>query len=121
MKAAPVSTDLLIKLAIGAAALGAVYYAYRQASNGISSIGDSISTTLKNAAQAVIDAPGLAYDATVAKLPDVVASVNPADEQNLIYRASNAMLDWTGSLGASNSPNQTVGTRLYDMLHIFGK
>lgn len=54
MKVAPVSADLLIKLAVGAAVLGLGYWAINRSISG-----------LKDTLGAILDAPGKVYDTVV--------------------------------------------------------
>lgn len=82
MKIAPVSADLLVKLAIGAGAVLAVVYLGRR-------LGDA-------AGQAV---------------GTVVDAINPASDQNLVYRAVNA-----GVQAATGTPD-TLGTWIYNVTH----
>lgn len=64
MKVAPVSADLLIKLALAAAAVGALVYAYRRVSSGLQAL------------------------PTVAEITPLI---NPASNQNLVYQGVNAV------------------------------
>jgi hypothetical protein len=58
MKVAPVSADLLIKLALGAAVLGGVWYALQKINAGFGSLGQSAS----DAADWVVDTAGYAVE-----------------------------------------------------------
>lgn len=87
MKVAPVSADLLIKLALGAVAVGLVVYGYRKVSAAAGSVGTSI--------------------AAVAE--DAVNAINPASDQNLAYRGVNAI----GS-AVTGDNSFSLGSWLYD-------
>jgi hypothetical protein len=76
VKIAPVSADLLIKVAIGLAVIGAGVYLLRKASDTVSSLGDGIG----NAFSSVTGAVGEAYDAVVA-VPGQIADYAIATAQ----------------------------------------
>lgn len=90
MKIAPVSADLLIKLALGAAAIGAAWWIVRRASS---------------AASGALDAVGSAAQT-------VGTAINPASSDNLIYRGVNAI-----GGAASGSPGWNLGGWVYDVTH----
>ena len=87
MKIAPVSADLLIKLAVVAAGLGAIWYVLNKASKTTSAAAAWVGETADN----------------------VVQAVNPLNDQNIFYTGANTI---TG--GAAN---ESIGTRLYDFFN----
>lgn len=103
MKVAPVSADLLIKLAIGAAAVGAAWYAW---------------TKLRGAAG---EAFGAVAD-TVGEVADAVAvGVNPINPENFINRgvsaAGGAIITSPTAPGKNADGSWTLGGAIYDMTH----
>jgi hypothetical protein len=94
MKVAPVSADLLIKLALAGVVLGVGIWAVRRITGAVS--------------DAASNAWGAAQDAA-----DWVASqtdyINPASDRNLIYTGVNGAI-WPDG-------GSTVGTWLYDFVH----
>lgn len=99
MKVAPVSADLLIKLALAAAAVGVVYYAWRK-----------ISAPVGN----VLDGLGNVADATI-------AAINPADPENLVNRAvtavGGAIVSNPEGPGKNADGSWTLGGFIYDVTH----
>lgn len=100
MKVAPVSADLLVKLALGAAVLGGLYYLVQAARGQIT-----------DAAAAAAD-----WAANVAS-----TGLNPVSDQNYAYRATNAV---GGSLvtdpagpGKNADGSWSFGGWLYDVTH----
>lgn len=91
MKIAPVSADLLIKLALVAGGLLAVAYVVRKASTAAS------------------DAAGAAWDATSQAVRDGAWAVTPWNNNNAIYQGVNSALFPDGS--------ETLGTWLYNVTH----
>lgn len=103
MKVAPVSADLLIKLALGAAVVGAVYLVWRKASTAAGDVWDS-----------AVDAVGTVAD-------EVIVAVNPADSGNLVNRAVTAVggsvvTDPAGP-GKNADGSWTLGGWFYDVMH----
>lgn len=94
MKLAPVSGDMLIKLALGVAVLGAVGLMVWKAKSAAS-----------GAVDAVKDAAG-----------KVAEAVNPASDQNLVYRGASAITEHLP--GAV--PGETVGTYAYGITESLG-
>lgn len=106
MKMAPVSADLLIRLALVAAGIGLAYYAWRRASG------------------AVGDAIGGAFDAAGAAVSDVADAIiigtNPINPDNWANRAATAIGDTlvsdTGP-GRNLDGSWTVGGAAFDLLN----
>lgn len=99
MKIAPVSGNLVVELAIGAAIIGLLYLASRK-------VGDDISA-LANAAGDAVDA--------------VATGVNPTSTQNYVYRATNAVGNVLApnpdSAGKNADGSWSLGGWLYDVTH----
>lgn len=99
MKIAPVSGDMVVKLAIGAAVLGAAWYAL---------------TKLQSAGQGIVAAAGSAADA-------VAQGVNPTSDKNWAYRATNALGNTIASDSDSPGKNAdgswSLGGWIYDVTH----
>ena len=93
MKVAPVSADLLIKLALGAVVLGGVWYAYRQTRASL----DNLSQSASSAA---------------AWVGDAAQFFNPASDQNVIYGGVN-------TLGAkvTGDTSFSLGSWIYDLVN----
>lgn len=89
MKVSPVSADLLIKLAMGAAAVGVVFYGFKRLSGAVS---DTLSS-------------GLEY---LPSRQEVADALNPVSDQNLAYKAANNVVQY---LPAGES--ETLGTWLH--------
>ena len=62
MKVAPVSADLLIKIGLGLALLGAGYLAYRGINGGIHEAIDKMKQSVTGVFDSITAAPGQAYD-----------------------------------------------------------
>lgn len=103
MKLAPVSADLLIKVAIGAAVIGLAYLAYRKASTAASDAWGAASTALGTVAD------------------EVIVAVNPADPGNLANSAiaaiGGAMVTDPAGPGKNADGSWTLGGWAYDVLH----
>lgn len=89
MKIAPVSADLLIKLALGAAAVGVVYFSYKK----------------------LTGAAGEAFDAATGFAS---TTLNPASDQNLIYKGVNAV---GAAATGDTSGGWSLGGWIYDITH----
>jgi hypothetical protein len=87
MKIAPVSADLLIKIAAALAVLVVGYVLVKKASGAVSAGVTAIGETAVNAVQAV----------------------NPMNNENVIYQAAN-----TATGGTLDRP---LGVRIYDFFH----
>jgi hypothetical protein len=87
MKIAPVSADLLIKLGLGAVALGVVGFVVFKVSR----------------------AAGAAVTATGEAIGNAAQAVNPLNNDNVIYHTANRI---TGG-----SEDRPIGVRIYDWLH----
>ena len=102
MKLAPISVDLLLKLALIAGGIGLVVYLVRRASGAVSGAVD----TVVAGAQHVADA--------------VITGVNPTNPQNWAYSGANAVgatvVSDTGP-GRNADGSWTVGGWLYDVTH----
>lgn len=102
MKFAPISADLLLKLALIAGGIGLAVYLVRRASGAVSGAVD----TVVAGAQQVADA--------------VITGVNPTNPQNWAYSGSNAVgaavVSDTGP-GRNADGSWTVGGWLYDVTH----
>ena len=102
MKFAPISSDLVIKLALAAAGVGLVWYALRQSRAAVS-----------GALSAVGDAAREAADS-------VVVGTNPTNANNWINRgvtaAGSAAVSADGP-GRNADGSWTVGGWLYDITH----
>jgi len=99
MKVAPVSADLLVKLAIAGAVGLAIYYALKKAGDGLSAVSDSVGE--------VVDA--------------VVTSVNPNSSENLVYKSTAAVgsmlvTDPNGP-GKNADGSWSLGGWFYDITH----
>lgn len=103
MKVAPVSADLLIKLALGAAVVGAVYLVWRKASTAAGDLFDSVATTAGEVAD------------------QVIVAVNPADSGNLINRGvtavGSAVITDPAGPGKNADGSWTLGGWFYDVMH----
>jgi hypothetical protein len=93
MKVSPVSADLLIKLTLGAAVIGAAVYAVKRVADALPSPSEVVDS--------VLDGAGAAANA-----------VSPLNNENVIYRAANAV---TGGSAATDA--QPLGARIYEWLH----
>ena len=85
MKITPVSGDLLTKIALGAAALYALYYFAQQAKSGASSALDAASAWASNVAS---------------------TKLNPASDQNIVYAPI------TSAVTAATGQDNSLGTWL---------
>lgn len=99
MKVAPVSVDLLIKLAMGAAVLGLGYYLF---------------TRVRDTLAGPLDSLGEVADATI-------AAINPASSENIINRGVSAIggaivSDPVGP-GKNADGSWSLGGWLYDITH----
>lgn len=98
MKIAPVSGDMLLKLALVAAAAGVAYFAFRKVSNVANNV----------------------YDTVTEAAGEVVTAVNPADRDNLVNRGvtaiGSAVVSPTGP-GRNADGSWTLGGSIYDMTH----
>ena len=96
MKIAPVSADLLIKVALVAAGLGLVYWGYKKATG---------------AAINALDGLGAVAD-------EAIAAVNPADSNNLVNRAvtavGSALVSDPAGPGKNADGSWTLGGWIYD-------
>lgn len=92
MKAAPVSGDMLVKLALGALAVGLAWYTIRKAKNAVS------------------DAVSQLGDWTGNKLQ----YLNPMNDQNIVYSGVNSV---GGYLAGDTSGSWTLGGAIYDAFH----
>jgi hypothetical protein len=106
MKVAPVSADLLIRLALVAAGLGLAYYAWRKASGVVE---DAFSTALDAASTAA----GNVADA-------IIVGTNPVNPDNWANRAATAIGDTlvsdTGP-GRNADGSWTLGGAAFDLLN----
>lgn len=102
MKIAPVSADLLIKVALIAAGAGLLWWGYRKTLGVASSAVESVQETLGEVADAVI------------------VGTNPVNPENWINRAvtaaGTAVAGGSGP-GANADGSWTVGGWLYDVTH----
>lgn len=106
MRVAPVSADLLIRLALVAAGVGLAYYLWRRTTS------------------AVGDAVGDAFDAAGAAVSDVadaiIVGTNPANPDNWVNQGATAI---GGALVDADGPGRnadgswTVGGWLYDVVN----
>lgn len=94
MRVAPVSADLLIKLALAGIGIGVAVWAVRRVSGAVSDAASNAWGAVNDAAQWVAD--GTKY-------------INPASDQNVVYTTVNQHF-WPAG-------EQTVGTWFYDLLH----
>lgn len=106
MKVAPVSADLLIRLALVAAGLGLAYYAWRKAS-GV------VEDAFSNALDAASSAAGDVADA-------IIVGTNPVNPDNWANRAATAIGDTlvsdTGP-GRNADGSWTLGGAAFDLLN----
>lgn len=79
MKIAPVSGDLMVKLAVGVLVVGVVYYAAKKASDSVSSIADKVFSTAQGAVDTIKNAADSVSLNTT--LPDSAYSDPAAQEQ----------------------------------------
>ncbi len=102
MKLAPVSTDLLIKLALVAGGIALAVYWVRRSTNAVS------------------DAVGSAAAAISDTVDSVIVGVNPANPSNWVNQAvtagGGALVSATGP-GRNADGSWTVGGWLYDITH----
>ncbi|MES2483788.1 MAG: hypothetical protein V4609_17525 [Pseudomonadota bacterium] len=101
MKVAPVSADLLLKLALGAALIAALVYVARRVSSAAS------------------DAAGQAYSAVA---ETVSTTLNPASDQNFVYTGVNALghavaTEDPAGPGRNADGSWTLGGWIYDVTH----
>lgn len=96
MRVGAVSGDLVVKLAIGLAVVVGVVWIGRRAAG---SVGDAVDAA-RQAAGEVLDAVGTA-----------VAPINPASDENLAYRAANAVAS------SAAGRDTTVGVRIWEWLN----
>lgn len=94
MKVAPVSADLLIKLALIAGGVGLAWYAYTQIKTGL----ENVTAGAGKAARQVADA--------------TITAVNPASEGNLVNRGVSGLGGWI-----SGNDNWNLGGWIYDITH----
>lgn len=94
MKIAPVSADLLIKLALAGAAGFALWYAYQK-----------ITGAAGQAVEKAVTAAGEVADA-------VITGINPVNHDNIVNRAVSA----TGA-AISGNDSWSLGTWVYDLTH----
>lgn len=87
MKISAPSGDLLLKLALGVAAIGALWYVANKVTGA--------------AGEALTQAQALALGA--------VQAINPMNNENVIYTTANTL---TGG-----SDDSSIGTRIYDFFH----
>lgn len=87
MKIAPVSADLLIKVALVAVSLGALWYILNRATGATAAAAAWVGETADN----------------------VVQAVNPLSTENVFYTGANAITGGT--------PDESIGTRIYDYFH----
>ena len=87
MKVSPVSADLLIKLALGAALIGGAIYLVRKAGNVVGNAAAATADVVAGAAQAV----------------------NPLNQENVIYQTANKVI--------GGSEDRPLGVRIYDFFH----
>lgn len=103
MKAAPISGDMLVKLALGAAALGALYFAWSKVSDVAGDAIDGIGEAASAAGGAIL------------------TGINPGNSDNLVNKAASAIggsviTDPAGP-GKNADGSWTVGGWLYDVTH----
>jgi hypothetical protein len=96
MKIAPVSGDLLVKLALVAGAVGLLVYGVRKASAALASPFGTVTDVLYGTADAI----GNAWQS---------GAINPASTENVIYSGLNGALFPAG--------NDNIGGWLYDLFH----
>lgn len=94
MKVAPVSADLLIKVALVAVSLGALWYMLNRATGTAAAAAAWIGETADNVIETATNA---------------VQAVNPLNNENLIYKAANTL---TG--GTDKEP---LGGRIYNFFN----
>lgn len=87
MKVAPVSADLLIKVALVAVSLGALWYMLNRATGTATAAAAWVGETADN----------------------VIQAVNPLNNENIFYTGANTITGGT--------ENETIGTRLYDFFN----
>lgn len=99
MQVQPVSADMLIKLALGAAVAGAIYLVWRKASQ--------VGGDIVEAATEVAD--------------QVIVAVNPADSQNIVNRGvtavGSAIVTNPNGIGKNADGSWTLGGSIYDLTH----
>lgn len=94
MKLQPVSADLVIKLALGLALVGAVVYLAKRVGGAAGAAVDGVTA-----------AAGEAFDYAA----NVAYSVSPLNHENVIYQTANTI---TGG-----SPDTSLGSRIYDWVN----
>lgn len=103
MTRAPVSGDMMVKLALAAAAVGLVYFGYRKLSGVAGAAGDALAAAGETAINVVS------------------TTLNPASTENAIYKGTNAI---GGSLvtdpagpGKNADGSWSLGGWFYDVTH----
>lgn len=101
MKVAPVSADLLVKLALGAALVGGAWWAITRAR---SAAGDA----LAGAASAAWDTVG-----------DAAWALSPTNQNNVIYQTVNAGIGsvYTGDVGRNADDSWSLGGAIFDIFN----
>lgn len=105
MRVAPVSADLLIKIALGAALVGLAYVAVRRAAGSMQSAASGFWLPIN-------EGIGQGWDGVAGGARTVGAALNPTSDQNLAYRGVNAV----GSRLTGDS-DFSLGSWLYDQVH----
>lgn len=102
MKVSPVSADLLVKLALIAAAIGLAVYVVRRSTSAVS------------------DAVGTVFDAAAGVADSIIVGVNPTNPDNWVNQGvtsiGGAIVSDTGP-GKNADGSWTVGGWLYDVTH----
>lgn len=103
MKVSPVSADMLIKLGLGAAVLGAAWYSWKKVSGAAGDAIDAVTETASAAAGAII------------------TGINPGNADNIVNKAATAaggaLVSDPEGPGKNADGSWTVGGWLYDVTH----
>ncbi|MBB1602550.1 hypothetical protein [Variovorax sp. UMC13] len=105
MRVAPVSADLLIKLALGAALVGLVYVGVRRAAGSMQSAASGFWLPIN-------DGIAQAWDSAASGARTVGTALNPTSDQNLAYRGVNAVGN-----ALTGDGDFSLGSWIYDRLH----
>jgi hypothetical protein len=103
MTRAPISGDMMVKLALAAAAIGLVYFGYRKLSRVAGAAGDALASIGESAVNVAS------------------TTLNPASTENAIYKGTNAIgsalvTDPAGP-GKNADGSWSLGGWIYDVTH----
>lgn len=112
MKAAPLSADMMVKLAVGVAAIGLVYFSYKKIAGAAGAAGDAIAAFGESA------------------INEISTTLNPASPENIVNTSVNstvgAIVNTVGDVtgvpnpqiaGTNADGSWNAGSYVYDMTH----